>query len=335
MHLLLRVAKIFNETNDTIENWTWIPSEMNIADLATKDNDKIDWKQWLEVLKFLLQHEEDWHIQKMPDMNRQEAISFHQEVTDNIFLGVSIKQALSKCVPKLDRFSNFNRLIRATAYTLKIVKNLEMAKNKRPPQLVIDIADLRKARKLWYQIVQHEVYGDEINDLKAHKFVRKSSPLYTHSPFLHEGFLRLQGRVQDSNANFDETNPIILPGKHPFTFLLIKFYHEQNLHGGVATVINNLRVNFDIIRCRNSVKRVFSSLLKFRILRARPKTPEMGDLPLERTTAFVNSISIHRNRLFWSSYCDCRTLTREAIDRFVYLYDNPCLSCRSRLFTFN
>lgn len=282
-YVAARVSKIFNESDTTIDDWMWIPSKMNTADLGTKEKDRIDWQHWHNGPSFLLQPDDQ--IQKMPELSKKESISFHEELTETIFVGVCQKSIDS--LPDITRFSKFNRLIRATAYALKMAQNLETPKKDQPKELTIDVADIQRARKMWFQKVQHEVFLEEIHDLKSQGFVKRSSPLYTHSPFLSKGLLRLKGRIQDDN--FEECNPIILPGKHYFTTLLIRFYHEQNLHVGVSAVINNLRQTFDIIRCREAVKKVFRDCLMCRVLRAKPRVPEMGELPIERSTPFVNT----------------------------------------------
>lgn len=76
---------------------------------------------------------------------------------------------------------------------------------------------------------------------------------------------------------------IILPPKHPFTKLLVQWYHETNIHQGVDTVINRLREKFWIPTCRMVVKKAFKSCMMCRVKKPKVKLVEMGDIPKERS----------------------------------------------------
>lgn len=285
-----RVTKIFDKEDITIDNWKWIPSGYNVADLATKEQ-KLDMKRWLNGPDFLKLDESMWPKFEVPALTQEELVCFHEEIIDQMFVGV-FEVAQDFHLPDVERFSNFNRLIRATAYALKMFEAITSSKEEKPSKAElfnISVENMEEAKQYWYRKVQAEKYGDEIMDLMSQGFVKQKSALFTHSPFLHNGILRLQGRVQDPLLTFEENNPVILPGKHRFTYLLMHEYHKRNNHCGTGTVINELRQYYDIIGVKVQVRKIFANCSICRKLRAKPRTPRMGELPIERVTPFVHA----------------------------------------------
>lgn len=178
-------------------------------------------------------------------------------------------------MPNINRFSKYNRLIRSTAYVLRMIKNLKLPRKNRPEVLSIDVHDLHEAEKLWYKKVQFDCYSQELHDLKTKGFVKKTSCLYPLSPFIDgNGLICMRSRIPG-------TNPMILERQHRFTQLLIQWYHEINLHQGIDTVINHLREKFWIPQCRTVVRKIFKSCMMCRVKKPKVKLVEMGDIPKE------------------------------------------------------
>jgi len=77
----------------------------------------------------------------------------------------------------------------------------------------------------------------------------------------------------------------VLDPKHPYTILLIKYYHEEAKHIGQETVVNDLRQKYWILNARTAVKASWNACNLCKINRAKPVIPEMGDLPEFRLNA--------------------------------------------------
>jgi len=59
---------------------------------------------------------------------------------------------------------------------------------------------------------------------------RKNSLLFLN-PFLDGNqFLRVGGRLENSDLTFDQQHPLILPKGHHITTLIIEDIHKKNLH---------------------------------------------------------------------------------------------------------
>lgn len=266
-----RISKIL-DVSET-KQWNWIPTEKNSADLATKTTNSVDLSSesfWFKGPTFLRQSELPHFVP--PTMSEEQIFMVLSEFEEE-----KSHEKIFFELPDLDRFSNFNRLIRSTAFVLKIVKNLKLKKQERPDQLTIDVHDINEAKKLWYKKVQYDTYNKEIRDLKKTGFVKKSSQIYQLSPFVNEeGILCMKGRI----PGYD---PVILCQNHKFTRLLVTWYHIHNLHKGVDTVINHLRESFWIPKCRTVVRSVFKACLKCKLREPKIKPVQMGDVPKIRS----------------------------------------------------
>lgn len=276
-----RVSTILDKSKVT--EWMWLPTGLNIADLATKEHEltQLSMKNWINGPEFLQFGEDKWPKQDSLLLNPTENVNYHSGLEIVEFSNVHTTTDDLE-LPDVARFSNYFRLIRTTAYYLKMLVRLQMRSQEKPKEFKIDMQDMNRSRNSWYRKVQLEEFLTEHNDLEKTGYVKVSSRLRTLSPFLHEGVIRMSGRMPNA-LNFEENNPIILPSKHPFTELLIKSYHEANLHVGVSTVVNQLRKRFRILKCRQAVKRVFANCLVCRQKKLTTQNIKMAPLPYQRT----------------------------------------------------
>ena len=222
-------------------------------------------------------------------MSEVETCSFQAELVllDEICCHVGVDNRDIE-LPNISRFSNFNRLIRATAFYLRMREVLALPRKEKPAEFSIDVHHMKNASNLWFKQVQNEAFAEEITWLRNKGFVKQSSPLCQYSPFQDsEGILRMRGRVQDTYQPYEVNNPIILPNNHPLVTMLISLYHGANARQGVDTVINNLRQRYRILSVRSQVKRFIHECIKCKEMRQKPNTTMIAELPPERTTPSV------------------------------------------------
>lgn len=79
-----RVSKIFENEKFCIDNWHWIPSIHNVADLGTKTQ-KVDMNRWIKGPEFLVLDEQMWPDFGMPELDEDELNLFHSETIDQLF----------------------------------------------------------------------------------------------------------------------------------------------------------------------------------------------------------------------------------------------------------
>lgn len=297
-YVAARVSKIQEVTK--LEEWRWVSGKTNIADWGTKpiQNIKLSMEsEWFSGMEFLTMPEDQWPDSDIPELQIEEKIMLYQQelVVEEINLIHDTRTETNGCLIgeqiNVDRFSNFNRLIRTTArllsikeYLIRIVRssdnNKHNGKNSQLPTCEISLRNIHEALKLWIKQAQHDEYEQDIQTIQASGFVKKSSALFNLSPGLDAGILRLKGR----EPNY---RPIILPPKHPFTKLLVEYYHQAFGHQGTNTILSSLRIKYWIPKIRALIKRIGRDCTKCKIQKAKPPNPEMGFLPPERLVTGV------------------------------------------------
>lgn len=264
-----RVNEIAEMTNP--KDWRWVPTCDNVADDATRHNGTIKGSQdrWYVGPDFLYEPEASW-----PKEENSEAVA-----TETV---LSIKIEENGALPRLERFSKYERLIRATAYVLVFID----ACRKRTKKL--KLRHIQRAEQTWFREVQKASFSEEIAQLKKGGEISKSSKIRTLDPILdEEGVLRLRGRIGAANVTEEMKRPIILDGRHPFTKLLVAREHEKAGHSGNERVVNDLRQRYWIIHLRPTVRQAAKSCQECRIRRATPSIPPHGDLPSARLQPFA------------------------------------------------
>lgn len=171
----IRVGEILTSTEP--KDWRWVPSKINVADLATK------WKNgpqltmenpWFQGLEFLHESTERWPAERsLPDTN-EELRSTHPH--------------LGHFTPIIDisRFSSWIRLNRSVAYLFRYIGNLRRKRAGQALELgVLNQKELQHSEHVLWKIAQAEAFPDEIGVLiqskgppeGRHRIVEKSSPI--------------------------------------------------------------------------------------------------------------------------------------------------------------
>ena len=85
--------------------------------------------------------------------------------------------------------------------------------------------------------------------------------------------------------------PIILDGDHPYTRLWIRYLHERE-HASTEKVVSEIRNGFFVLRMRTNARRAAHHCMQCRATNAKPKIPQMGQLPecrlASRTAPFTH-----------------------------------------------
>ncbi|XP_062539124.1 uncharacterized protein LOC134207415 [Armigeres subalbatus] len=337
-----RVSEILEHT--TASDWRWVPSKSNPADEATKwgsgpyftDNTK-----WFQGPDFLRLPENEW-----PRSNEPAATT--EEIRASILHHCAFEPAIN-----FERFSSWNRLLRATAYTLRFLHNL----SKKDPKYTghLQQAELKAAEVIIFKQVQSESYPDEIAALSkkgpnetGQENIGKHSAIYRLMPILDDnGLLRERGRIDAiEDVDYNVRHPVILPRKHPVTELLVLRYHQQYRHGNAETVVNEVRQLYTISRLRMVVKKVSRNCATCKIRRARPTIPAMAPLPParlahhERAFTYTNTgvdyfgplmVKLGRSNVKrWIALFTCLTVRAVHLEVAYTLSTESCISCVRR-----
>ncbi|XP_062542335.1 uncharacterized protein LOC134210303 [Armigeres subalbatus] len=175
----VRVGEILTSTEQ--REWRWVPTKLNVADLATKGQPS---------LKTL----------KRTGRNNERSLQLTKSYDLHTF------SAHFDPIVDLARFSSWTKLHRATAYVLRFVDNIRRKKQGLALELgVLNSDKLRRAEEMLWKLAQVEAYPDEVAVLatsqgppdRRHVVVKKSSNIYSKWPFIDErGILRSRGRIE-------------------------------------------------------------------------------------------------------------------------------------------
>lgn len=279
-----RVGEILEETE--INEWFWISTKKNVADLATRLTlpDFGCQSEWFCGPYFLQLSKEEWPIKK------DEKLETDEEIRPRVLLSNHIERLL-----EYSNFSSYKKLLRRFMSVIRCFKIWKLKANHSTESIPSEFCQfvLKQAEYAIFKVAQQDVYGEEITQLRSNNKISKRSSLYKRMAYLdQDGLLRCTGRIDFSiDASHDTKRPIILPTDHHITNLVILHYHLKFNHHNHETVVNELRQKFSISRLRTQLWKLRSSCQHCKNNLAKPSPPEMGQLPPARLKSFTRPFS--------------------------------------------
>ena len=266
-----RLSKI--DEGSTPDQWRYVDTKSNPADDATRgltsENLTIN-SRWFSGPLFLLEDRDCWpagpcEFPKLPDefLILQKSVScMNLEVSKDNF-------DFRFC-----RFSSWKRLRSSVAWILRL--KLKLRRKRAVPEGPLSVDELEEAENEIIACVQRSGFEKEISSLSE---LSKSNPLRKLRPIVHQGLLRVGGRLRNARENFDVKHPIILPSSHHVTRLLIEDHHRLMGHSGMASTWTSLRQRFWIVKGAATVRKILGKCLFCRKRNASPGKQIMADLP--------------------------------------------------------
>ncbi|XP_055923565.1 uncharacterized protein LOC129953999 [Eupeodes corollae] len=216
-----RVAEILDTSNST--DWNWVPTELNVADAATRAISPPTFEQnsrWLTGPKFLRHPEDQWP----KDLTVVVPDKLDEELRAKV---LHINQA-SNFIIKFTNFSSLTRLKRSTAWIMRYFNSLlrqareniaarkpqEQATDFSPAKCnstqqhcklhqrkVLTAAEIRSAEIFLGRQAQTQAFREERIALKMGNSVSRKSLIYQLTPQLdQEDLLRVSGRIDFANC---------------------------------------------------------------------------------------------------------------------------------------
>ncbi|XP_018357332.1 PREDICTED: uncharacterized protein LOC108757420 [Trachymyrmex cornetzi] len=133
------------------------------------------------------------------------------------------------------------------------------------------------------KLIQAKHFANEIKALNNKGTVQINSPILRLNPFIvKSGMIRVGGRLKESSLSYAAKHPILLPGKHPFSNLIVSHEHANHLHAGPQATLAAIREQYWIILARSTIKRILRKCVT--CFRSSPKAAStiMGNLPEPR-----------------------------------------------------
>ncbi|XP_062713808.1 uncharacterized protein LOC134290646 [Aedes albopictus] len=319
----VRVGEILTLSNP--QDWRWVPTKANVADMATKwGKGPVFQAQnpWFRGPSFLHQSEEHWPERRQDISTQEELRPVH---------------AHWSAVPLIEatRFCRYERMQRAMAYALRFVDNLRHKRSGSALQLgVLNQTELKRAEETLWKVAQADCFPEEITVLSPtkgspdtrHACVSKSSPIFKVWPYLDDqGILRMRGRIGAATfAPVEARFPAVLPRHHRITKLITDCYHRRFRHANRETVVNEMRQRFEVAKLRSLVEKVSRECALCRVKKSRPQPPAMAPLPPARLQAFVRPFTFDGVDYFGPVFV---RVGRSQVKRWVAVF--TCLTVRA------
>lgn len=277
--------------------WRYVKSEDNPADCASRGLTAAqlsDHSLWWQGPSWLLTYRpEKENNTTYTTTEEEKQVLIIQETRE------PIKQENSNILQQLiEQQSSFTRLVRILAWILRF--KINKTKQRQP---YLTLSELQSATNKLIKHIQLTDFEEDINNIIQHKQVQKRSILSKLSPFIDiNGILRVDGRLEHANINFNMKHPIILPNKGHFTQLLIDNAHKITFHGGARLTSAFIRQKYWIVGGNRAIKKIIRTCVTCR--RHTPNIHQiMGDLPEVRINP---SRPFHYTGIDYTGYVDIK-----------------------------
>ena len=140
-----------------------------------------------------------------------------------------------------------------TALVLTFVRNVKnKARREKGQRKDLDALDLNEAEELWIKALQASSFAEELNFSSSAKSKSRHRITYLNLDCTWiTGIIKCKGQLNNSNLPSNSHNPILLPAKHQFVWLVIK-----DVHSGIRDTLVTSRDRFWILHGREAVKQI-------------------------------------------------------------------------------
>ena len=266
-------------------NFLWCPGVDNPADIPSRGLSIAGNELWTIGPPWL------WDPrQKKADEPTQtpDDAQLHLEMK-RALIGLAATCAKAKMHPQLNRLwgiSDYDKFLRITAYLIKFRQRRRGAVQPR---------DLKSAERWWIRSEQYKMFTEEVTDLKAGREIHIDSALKSLAPFLDkDGLLRVGGRMELTDAPYEEKHPVIVPAGSVRTATdmhksmagrLVLDRHLKHLHAGPMWLQNHLRKEYWIMKARNLTRSVVQKCVPCQKAIKPRMEQKMAQLPPDRFEA--------------------------------------------------
>jgi transposase InsO family protein len=247
------------------DNWRWVPTKQNPADVGTRDVEFPDLSPkslWLTGPDFLTKPEVEWPTRRVLSKPAEE-----------LKQTVGLTTARESGLPDPLRMSSWRKLLRVTAWVLRITDGPRRHRTE-----VLTREELQRAETTWMRHMQADAFPAEVKLLQRGEPLPASSRIAKMSPRLQDGVVRADTRLESLGAEA----PVILCATHPAARLLIRHAHKEVQHGGIERTVAEIRRHAVMLRLRTTARKMIHNCVKCRIQRGRPAPPQMAQLPVGR-----------------------------------------------------
>uniref|UniRef100_A0ABD2WAC2 Integrase catalytic domain-containing protein n=1 Tax=Trichogramma kaykai TaxID=54128 RepID=A0ABD2WAC2_9HYME len=266
--------------------WHYVNTKHNPADVASRGcsvpalrEDKL----WWLGPEALVESAQPWSFEK------DEFLLGESDSAGSVTLIQS--DVVSEDCEIITRFSSYTRLRRVMVYLLRFVtklaarRNVQLSLSFEPAtDESISVSELDAAALQLCRMTQIALFSTEINCVESGKAFGHRHGLRNLCPMLKGGLLRVGGRLDNSQLQYDCKHQIILPEKSKLVELLTDHLHKVTLHGGARLIIAHLRQRYWIHKSAAVVGARLRRCVVCLCYRSATVSQRMSDLPAVRVT---------------------------------------------------
>ncbi|XP_014216735.1 uncharacterized protein LOC106645399 [Copidosoma floridanum] len=280
------VANRTSEIKTRLPTATWrhVRSANNAADCATRGltpSVLADYQLWWHGPAWLPLPESAWPT--LGPFKPQIDEEVHVLAATEVKIDDDRTTSGCNCLPSLQQFSNFSKIIRILAYCC--AWRFKATAKTQDSNRILSQRDWAMARIYCFRAIQLQHFKEEHAQLLSGKPLSKRSLLARLSPFVcSQGLIRVGGRLHLSALPYNEKHPVILPGACIFVKRLVEETHELTLHGGTQLMLSHLYRSLWITRGSAVATGVYRRCVRCARFNVPRLTQQMGPLLITRTT---------------------------------------------------
>ena len=262
-----RIGEIHQSTDK--ENWYWVESRLNVADLTTRDCSSTLLGQnsvWQKGPDFLKLHEAQWPIQSETSVTRLPEIR-------KKFVGSVEKVKKSSSIASvidINRFSKLNRLLYTTARLEKLYTRFRAEVQDYDARIRSE--DLLHAEETWIKFVQESIQ----HNLTTSKYKKLL-------PVMENGVIMVGGRTEGWVKNtWNRQKFVLLPKESRLSYLIAEAEHVKVGHLASESTIAVIRAKYWIVGVRRIVNSVIQNCRTCKEKFKKLASQKMAPLPIER-----------------------------------------------------
>lgn len=280
-----RVSRV--QQNVSVQDIFHINGEDNPADCLSRGllpSQLVAHELWFHGPSWLKLEFKNWPIKNYSAFKSEIVPEQKASIT---LVGINNGPSENYLIACFNRMVSWKSLLNVMVYILRFIGKLK------PLSFAnfVSAQDLNFAELIVIKIIQSHFFVEDIDKIK--KGLICSPSMKKLCPFLDkDNILRVGGRLGNSQQNYDQQHPILLPSKCHVVDLIIDYVHKKNFHTGPHLLLSLLRQKYWILNGRNLARKCFHACnLCFR---HNPKFvyPKMGELPAARVVGikpFLNT----------------------------------------------
>lgn len=268
--------------------WHHVPTNMNPADLLSRGmstSELLNCSLWWNGPEFIKESYDKWPRAKLDFHPDQLLLDRGEYKASVLWVKTAIKSDEWLTIgnlPLIERYSSLSKVVRITAYINIAISRFKKG-NERDDVIGFSNQQLNDALEYWIKYTQKLYFWSDMQAIHVNGTLNDKSSLVNLKPFLDDsGIMRVWGRIENAQVNYDERHPVIIPEHSIFARLLMKEAHEKTKHGNVQIMLHYVRAKYWILHSKRVALRVTKSCVRCIRFSQEDKQQLMADLPCER-----------------------------------------------------